>query len=51
MFCRYLLNPFVSYLWFVSMCLCLVSVSRMCPLVRVGYSSLPLLLYEVQCVL
>ena len=33
------------------MCLCLDSVSRICPLVRVGCGCLPLLFCAVQCVL
>ena len=44
MFCRYLLNPFGSWLLLVSLWLCLVFVLMTCPLVRVGYWSLPLLL-------
>jgi hypothetical protein len=48
MFCRYLLNPFGSYLLLVSLCL---SVPMICPLVRVGCLSLLVLLFEVTCVL
>ena len=51
MLCRFLLNPFGSYLLLVSVCLSLVSVSMICPLLRLECWSLPLFLYEVQCVL
>ena len=37
MFCRYLLNPFGSYLLSVSLYLCLISVSMICLVVRVEY--------------
>jgi len=51
MFYRCLLNPFGSLFLLVSLCLYLVSVSKICPLLWVGCRSLPLLLHEVQCVL
>jgi hypothetical protein len=35
MFCRYLLNPLGPYVLLVSFCHCLVSISIICPLVRV----------------
>jgi hypothetical protein len=48
MLCKYLLNSCDSQPLLVSLCLCLVSVSMTCSLVKVGCLCLPLLLCGIQ---